>query len=132
MNSRKPVTVPDQKLTTKRGQDAWVKKAVATGMDEASARALVVKMVLAQEGGSEIKSVKPSAALNRAKVKAPNSDGGFFADMPLPPAQTVQSVSTRPPLLPQLKSLDEMLQQSDNAWWESWQAATKPKPTPKP
>lgn len=87
MNDRKQSAVPDRKLTTKRGQDAWVKNAVSKGMDEATARDLVAKMVSAQEGKLEAKQKKLSATPKRGKASK-RIDGDFFMDVSLPPLQS--------------------------------------------
>lgn len=84
MNDRKHNAVPDQKLTTKRGQDAWVKTAVSKGMDEPAARDLVAKMASAQEGKPGVKRKKPSTPSKAVKV-GPSNEGDFFMDVPLPP-----------------------------------------------
>lgn len=89
MIDRKESAVPDQKLTTKRGQDAWVKNAVSKGMDEAVARDLVAKMAAAQEGKPEVKQKKPSTAPKQAKVISPSSEGDLFMDMPPEPIRPV-------------------------------------------
>lgn len=58
----------DQKLTTKRGQEAWVKRAIKTGMTEAEARAVVQKMAAAiDDGKSAPKPKKPSSLPSNAK-----------------------------------------------------------------
>ena len=90
MNGRKYSAIPDQKLTTKRGQDAWVKKAVSKGMDEAAARDLVAKMA-AQEGKTKAKPKKP-AATRLIQEPIDPSVGDFFIDVPLPASQTTQIV----------------------------------------
>ena len=51
----------DQKLTTKEGQEPWVKKAVEAGVTEAEARDTMHKMVSAYDSGkSAPKPSKPS------------------------------------------------------------------------
>jgi hypothetical protein len=92
MIDRKQGAVPDRKLTTKRGQDAWVKKAVAKGMDEAAARDLVMKMAALQEGKSEVKQKKPTTT-RLIREPIPPSEGDFFMDVPLPPPQTTAIVA---------------------------------------
>ena len=81
----------DRKLTTKRGQDAWVKNAVSKGMDEATARELVAKMA-SQEAKPEVKQKKPSVAPKRAKAINPSIEDDFFSDIPLPTSQTIRPV----------------------------------------
>jgi hypothetical protein len=94
MNDRKQSAVPDRKLTTKRGQDAWVKNAISKGMDEAAARDLVAKMALAQEGKSEGKQKKLSAAPKIGKASQ-RIEGDFFMDVSLPPLQST-SIAAMP------------------------------------
>jgi hypothetical protein len=87
MIDRKQGVVPNQKLTTKRGQDAWVKNAVSKGMSEADARATLAKMASAQEGKSPVKPKKARTTPKKMKVN-PISEGVFFPDVPLPSPQT--------------------------------------------
>jgi len=84
MINRKQGDVPNQKQTTKRGQDAWVKNAVSKGMDEAEARDIVAKMAVAQKAKPEVKQKKPNTAPKKMSASA-ISEGDFFSDIPLPP-----------------------------------------------
>ena len=74
----------DQKLATKRGQDAWVKKAVKAGMAEIDARDVVQKMAAATEQRkSAPKPNKPASS--RSKKTSPTLIAGdFFEGIPLP------------------------------------------------
>ncbi len=84
MNESKQSAMPDLKLTTKHGQDAWVKNAVSKGMDEAAARDLVAKMASAQKGRSAPKQVNPNTT-PIIHEPIPPSEGDFFMDVPLAP-----------------------------------------------
>jgi len=77
--------VPHQKLTTKRGQDDWVKYAVTTGMGEAAARVLVARM--ASQPKPEVKQKKPTT-VRIIREPIPPSESGLFMDVPLPTPQT--------------------------------------------
>jgi len=88
MIDRKKSTVPDRKLTTTRGQDAWVKNAVAKGADEAAAREIVAKMA-ANEGKTKVKQ-KKLATTRIIQEPIPPSVGDFFTDAPVPPPQATQ------------------------------------------
>ncbi|NCN70795.1 MAG: TrfA family protein [Rhodoferax sp.] len=94
MKTRNQSTVPNQDISTKRGQDAWVKNAVAKGMDEAAARELVTKMASAQESKTKIKQKEPAITRVIQKPSTPPSEGDFFMDVPLPPPQVTQIVAT--------------------------------------
>jgi len=89
MIERKKSTVPDRKLTTKRGQAAWVKNAVSKGSDEPAAWEIVTRMAAAQEGKPEVKQKKPSTAPKKAKVANPIREGDFFSDISLPISQPI-------------------------------------------
>lgn len=88
MIDRKQSVLPDQKLTTKSGRDAWVKNAVAKGMDETSALNLVAKMAAAQEGKTKVKQKKP-ANTRAIQEPRPHGEGDLFIDVPLPPPQAI-------------------------------------------
>jgi len=83
MIDRKQSTVPDQKLTTKRGQDAWVKNAVSKGMDEAAAWDLVAKMASAQGAKPEVKQKKPTTTRIIQEPIPPREGDFFISDVPL-------------------------------------------------
>ena len=84
----------DQKLTTKQGREAWVKKAVEAGMTEAGARDTMQKMVSTSDTGkSAPKSSKPSA-LGRKPKLPPSNSAGSLVSPPLPLAKTKPEVST--------------------------------------
>lgn len=72
----------DQKLTTKRGQEAWVKKAVDTGMLESDARAVVQKMAVLHKEESASKPKKLSNLSSEAKRK-PSKGADLRPDVPL-------------------------------------------------
>ncbi len=85
----------NQKLTTKRGRDAWVKKAVKTGMTEAEALDLVQKMVMAREASpppaKRSKSISPS---QRSAKKPANAVDHFFEPtLPEPTKKTTASTA---------------------------------------
>jgi len=84
----------DQKLTTKRGQDAWVEKAVKKGMPETDARVVVQRMAAAaaEQGKSAPKPSKPVSSRRQPQPKPLNA-GDFFSGLPLP-------VVTKPAVLP--------------------------------
>lgn len=91
----------DEKLTTKRGQDAWVKKAVKAGMTEADARDVLQRMAAATEQGkSEPKpSKKPISSRKQPQPQPkPLNAGDFFSGLPLP-------VATKPAVLPPPKKV---------------------------
>lgn len=91
MIKRRQGDVPDQKLTTKRGQDAWVKNAVSKGMDEAAARDIVAKMAAAQKAKPEVIQKKPNIAPKKMSASAIGA-GDFFSDVPLTPPQPASVV----------------------------------------
>lgn len=84
----------DQKLTTKRGQDAWVKKAVKAGMTHVEAWDIVQKMAAATEQRrSEAKQSKPASAHRKMKPNSVNA-GDFVPGLPLSVSTTKSAVST--------------------------------------
>ena len=84
----------DQKLTTKQGREAWVKKAVEAGVTEAEARDTMHKMVSAFDSGKSVpKQSKPSSSGRKPKL-TPSNSAGFHVSIPLPPAKTKVEVST--------------------------------------
>lgn len=86
----------DQKLTTKRGQDAWVEKAIKAGMTEIDARDVVQKMTAAiEQNQSAAKLKKPSGSRIKTKPN-PGNAGDFFAN-PLLPNSTKKPTTSTPP-----------------------------------
>ena len=84
----------DQKLTTKQGREAWVKKAVEAGVTEAEARDTMQKMVSASDSGkSAPKPSKPSTLGRKPKSPSSNSAGSLVSP-PLPSAKPKPEVST--------------------------------------
>ena len=84
----------DQKLTTKRGQEAWVKKAIKTGMTEADARVVIQKMAAADHGKSVLKPSKPFSLPSKEKQNAVKT-GDFFSNIPLPSSEIKPALSTQ-------------------------------------
>ena len=83
----------DQKLTTKSAQEAWVKRAIKTGMTEAEALAVVQKMAAIKHVKSAPKPKILSSLNNKTKLNsAKKSD--FFADVFLPPSEIEPALST--------------------------------------
>ncbi len=84
MRASKKGEAKEPNVITKRGQDAWVKKAVSMGLDESGARKTVEKMASALE--SKPAAAKPQPAKLPKKLKSPQQpkEGDLFADVLLP------------------------------------------------
>jgi hypothetical protein len=98
--------VVDQKLKTKRAQDAWVKNAVKTGMTETDALAIVQKMAAATEDRkSAVKSTKTSGSRSRTKP-TPSTTVDFFPDAPLQISDTKTVLPTPPKQIKSTEVID--------------------------
>ena len=73
----------DQKLTTERAQEAWVKKAIETGMTEAEALAVVQKMAAIEQVKSASKPKISSSLSSKRKLDSAKK-GDFFVGVLLP------------------------------------------------
>lgn len=82
MKARKKDEATEPNVANKRGQDAWVKRAVSMGLDESAARDTVGKMALAQKSNTTAKLKSPSVP-KEVKSNAPNEDD-FFTDVSVP------------------------------------------------
>ena len=89
-------SVNDKAVTTKRGQDAWVKNAVKKGMTETDARELAEKMAAIK---AEKLSIEKAAKSSRAHTRAnpsPVTTGDFFADQSLPVVNENKAIPISP------------------------------------
>lgn len=93
MKTQSKIGLKEPNLTTKRGQNAWVKKAIAAGSNELDARKTVEKMAAVQME-KLTSTLKLSKAPKEAQSLSPN-DGDLFAGSFLPTLTEQPSSKTR-------------------------------------